>query len=556
MKFYDSPSQSQSSVEFYQRLTIPIDTDDGCDYDTKMQYHILECINALIRSQKARAKSQKVISACHSSRSAVFWKFLSEITREISSTSPEEDLDTSLSMSLNIVQQSKSPSDAFDMIHLQLASACACTTEHEISLIGKENVKKAHAYFSSNSNIVTPYHLAAKVCDPNMEIIRRLNNFFPRMGSFKDEKGWLPLHYAARYSNSVAMIQELLEDYPAGSSVKTLSGETPLQLVCSNSCSEAPSILRMLVAIDAKSVKIPKNDGRLPFHEVVTSNKLKTEQQIEMFSILLSVHPEGVCVSDDRGKSCVFYTCELESQGAETLMEMIIKACPRAPQVLDLKGVLPLHRVRSLEVAKLLVAAYPQGLALNDETFRTPLHQAACRNNVEVVKYLYSCRPESLREYADDWTPLHFSAFFSESKIVLEEVYNLDPSAIMATTAHGNTPLHTIAKSKKMNDINISQFRFLLSKYPEAAKLKNQDGLTPYALYKRRGGSDFICRLLLRAAPHINPEELKCYNYAERRMAMFLFFVGVHYEGKLTLFTRLRKVSKDHELIRRVIEYL
>jgi hypothetical protein len=70
-------------------------------------------------------------------------------------------------------------------------------------------------------------------------------------------------------------------------------------------------------------------------------------------------------------------------------------------------------------------------------------------------------------------------------------------------------------------------FRLLISLYPQAAGIKNHHGQSPYEYARQNGKSSYMLRLLLRADPTINPDELHKLNYAERRQAMFLAFRAV-----------------------------
>ena len=80
-------------------------------------------------------------------------------------------------------------------------------------------------------------------------------------------------------------------------------------------------------------------------------------------------------------------------------------------------------------------------------------------------------------------------------------------------------------------------FRFLLRMYPDAASIPDSLGRTPYSKYVGRKNDH--ARLLLRADPTVNCVELHRLNYLARRMALFLFFVGVRADGELTLFSQL-----------------
>jgi hypothetical protein len=101
-------------------------------------------------------------------------------------------------------------------------------------------------------------------------------------------------------------------------------------------------------------------------------------------------------------------------------------------------------------------------------------------------------------------------------------------------------------------------FRWLLRLYPEAAGIEGGVGSafrkTPYQLAVRDKLPDYCLRLLLRAAPTLDPAELHRLNYEERRMAMFLAFKALSSSMEVPLLVRLRGESKD--LVQRVVSFL
>ena len=98
----------------------------------------------------------------------------------------------------------------------------------------------------------------------------------------------------------------------------------------------------------------------------------------------------------------------------------------------------------------------------------------------------------------------------------------------------------------------------LLRMYPEAAGIEGGVGArykkTPYQLAVDNNLPLYYLRLLLRAAPNLNPAELHRLNCAERRMAMFLAFKAISSQPEPLLLARLRFAKKD--LLRHVISFL
>ena len=78
--------------------------------------------------------------------------------------------------------------------------------------------------------------------------------------------------------------------------------------------------------------------------------------------------------------------------------------------------------------------------------------------------------------------------------------------------------------------------------------------MTPYQLAVDMSLPPYYLRLLLCAAPNLNPAELHRLNYAERRMAMFMAFRAVTTGVTPLLLARLRFENKD--LVKHVVSFL
>jgi hypothetical protein len=78
---------------------------------------------------------------------------------------------------------------------------------------------------------------------------------------------------------------------------------------------------------------------------------------------------------------------------------------------------------------------------------------------------------------------------------------------------------------------------------------------TPYQLAVDHDLPTYFLRLLLRAAPDLDPAELRRLNWAERRTAMFVAFAAVAKQATAPpLLTRLRVTDK--QLVKHVVSFL
>lgn len=93
---------------------------------------------------------------------------------------------------------------------------------------------------------------------------------------------------------------------------------------------------------------------------------------------------------------------------------------------------------------------------------------------------------------------LMYAGAWNDNTTLLEKIYALNPKAISATDAYGFLPLHFACYAGTVDSIS-----FLLSKYPDAARVKNRAGVLPLlasAANSRRGGVE-MARILLDEYP-------------------------------------------------------
>ena len=129
---------------------------------------------------------------------------------------------------------------------------------------------------------------------------------------------------------------------------------------------------------------------------------------------------------------------------------------------------------------------------------------------------------------------------------------------------NGRLPLHMLIcyKNRTLTAEPLSAaadaFRLLLRLYPEAAGIEGGVGVhkkTPYQLAIEEDLPSYYRRLLLRAAPDLDPAELRRLNWAERRTAMFVAFAAVAKQVTAPpLLARLRATDKD--LVKHVVSFL
>eukprot|EP01031_Cornospumella_fuschlensis_P036237 gene36237-43958_t len=276
-------------------------------------------------------------------------------------------------------------------------------------------------------------------------------------------------------------------------------------------------------------------------------------QSTDLLKQMLYYHPDGHKIADGKGRRAIHYAAAY-SQSVETLLILsnnkrsalahmllntlddygntplhlaasghssitvlkeILFACPDAIRVRNNDGMLPLHIAAgkgSLENVQALVSAFPNAINVTDKNHWLPIHHAAYDNrSVDVVKYLCEAFPDPLRkpQSSSGRLPLHFAAVKCLSSKVMKYLLDAYPDAAQTFDCHRRLPLHNlIARCDYVTPARLRCLRLLLDAYPHAASMRDNDGRTPYHLAKRDNHGPLVLRLLLRADPGQNPEEL------------------------------------------------
>jgi len=472
--------------------------EDDCN---GMQARVLLSIAALVTINTRPKDDYEKAKNC------VFWTLISEIATQMSQRSHLDPV-------LNALSMARLTSDNFmantEWWPLHSAAACKHASDDKIRIIGE--VRLTDHTQGIGSVEVLPYHLAATVKDPNLDVIRRLRRFSLSAIRVMSTNGYLALHWAAKFSNSVGMLQELLQDYPGAITAKNSHGETCMHLLCSNELA-VPEMLTMVLTASPTVATMQDNIGNLPLH-VLTGRGSQREQ--------MALH--------------------------------LIEAYPEGPGVINLSGNTPLlhwlrgsNSVRPLGMFEVLLSSTYTDISFRDRRGANCLHLAGVSGDLEVFRRLYEARPQAISERdSRGATILHNCSF-----ALLQLVYDLYPSAVREVDNTGKTAIHYPIPS------SIERVRFLIQKYPEAVSIPDDSGETPYRLHlSRRWGGLAVLRLLLRAAPTLAPEELRRLNYSARRLALFVFYVGVRGDGRFTPFSRLSHSPKGENIVRSVVSFL
>ena len=307
---------------------------------------------------------------------------------------------------------------------------------------------------------------------------------------------------------------------------------------------------------------------------------------LEMMELLLRACPEAAKYRDSRGANVLHHACR-SSQLSSTLcidvMRLILAQHKNAVLEADVDRYLPVQLAATNcgpEVVEFLLDLYPETVRAVTSTGANLLHLVVCSDPrtrvVPKVRCLCSRYPAMTRQMnIHGMLPIHVLTTTKNVKVIpaLYEAGGIEqfqtPIAHPTNTANisnGYLPLHSFIMYQltyfgplpSATSEAVDMLRCLLRLFPEAASIEG--GLraykkTSYRMAVDRSLPSHIRRLLLRAAPALNPTELRRLNYEQRRMAMFLALKAITAKHHAPfLMARLREDNKD--LIRLVVSFL
>ena len=312
-------------------------------------------------------------------------------------------------------------------------------------------------------------------------------------------------------TNRVETVTLLLEVNPLATAHYAVSdGEALAHVACRSSshmsAKECIGILKLLLTANKGAFKQVDggSDGWLPIHWLAAHGPVKA------LRYLLDATPEVSATT-------------LTTRSKENLLHLVLW---------DEKGEVDVTK------ARLLCARYPAMMLQRDSKGRTPLYNMVSCTAIDVVMALCEAggrevasapvlHPTEADYYCGGWLPLHeMLSSFGELRGE-ESTASLDADA----------------------------FRLLLRLYPEAAGVeagRDHNKKTPYQLAVDEELPAYYRRLLLRAAPHLDPVELHRLTWEARQQAMFLGFRALGVTPPLL--ARLRYENKD--LVKHVVSFL
>lgn len=176
---------------------------------------------------------------------------------------------------------------------------------------------------------------------------------YPAAASTPNQKGKIPLHYAAREGRSLAMVQYFLRAAPETVRIATTKGKLAVHFAAGDGHAAIAS--ELLRYYPESAVVATSSKGKLPLHFCARWGYLDIAYE------LLHVHPEAVRAMDWEGSLPLH---DAAREGQYQMSRYLIERFPQALQTANLRGEIPLFsavRSANIKLALLMIQAWPLG---------------------------------------------------------------------------------------------------------------------------------------------------------------------------------------------------
>ena len=576
----------------------------------KMKAHILDCVAALgvvqqeIVSQKLplvlNEGEQPLSAQAQLISNTVFTNVaMSVLLTTLTSEGEEEPKrSTSVLELLSAFPDESKLTDGRGWLPLHWAAISDCLEVADMKVLYASDPLALQRYHQAGTDKddmgFSPAHLLCmqEMTNRNMSLIQHFSicnqRAFTMSASYPNRGdpllyGFTALHASSNYGQPTEeLIKHLLQLDSSQTKKKCgKNGLTPLGYLCK--CSTGSSngrLVTCLLEVDS-STEVVGNGIRGCIEST------DHDYVLEKVKMLLKANPEAAKYHDSIGENllhCAADRRKISFQLCIDIMQQILSIHKEAVREVDSIGRLPVHnaaRDSTEEVMEFLLGLYPESASIVFTLVSfNHLHLAVIdtesTTSVMEAKFRFLCSRYPalmLQRDCSGFTPLHAAIVWKITPAVRILCEAGGQEQVKTTVAdptddnnryNGWLPLHYLIdrQADSLRDSLFSDeagcFRMLLRMYPEAAGIEGGVGVaykkTPYQLGVGRNLPPYYLRLLLRAAPDLNPAELHRLNYAERRMAMFLAFGARARATEPPLLARLRFAKMD--LVKHVISFL
>ena len=498
--------------------------------------HVLEAVGAVSTlAYNNMANKDSPTYNLDAAKFRIFWKTMREIAEhEIVNENNLYKRSSCLGGIVAAFPDKKKKTDGRMWLPLHFAMTVPSIDLADIQTLIEHDPESIKHGYKSGENL-NPCHLAVMAKDPNMALINQLVVFDPefgtrvtRVGNSRLTKLSTPLHLAAQFSSSVAVIDELIRVCPAALEMRDALQNTPLCRCISNVTPEASIIMQTIMHAAPQTATTVGANGNTPLHQLLMKGNLVKACQEDMVNILLRAFPDALSFPNEQGM------LPLQVAAQHCGYELFIAILKSTPINITYTSTIAHYAARGgkMDNISFIRILFPMQFLLGDDENRTPLHWAirSCQSN-PFIGVVVSIAPVAAR------------------------IVDTDGDNLLHVLCHHNPyELDTMSGMDLM--------RLLLCLIPGGALATNQQGMTPYDMLDAGDTRYVVARrlLLLAGASSLHPETMKQMNYEARKEALFAFF-GTRREdhnhiGKEDVCHRIRHGEGAMELMRQIISFL
>ena len=217
----------------------------------------------------------------------------------------------------------------------------------------------------------------------------------------KDEKGHIPLHYAAR-NGHLEVVKYFIVELHCDPMDKNCIGRTPLHYACYHG---NLNIAQYLIIEEHCNPSCENNDGYTPLHYACRHGHLNIAQYL-----IREEHCNPSCENND-GYTPLHYACRY---GHLNIAQYLIREEHCNPSCENNDGYTPLHYAcidGNLNIAQYLIREEHCNPSCENKYGDTPLHRACHYNNAHIVQYLLSTgRVNPLTKNKSGHTALYYAS--------------------------------------------------------------------------------------------------------------------------------------------------
>ena len=353
-------------------------------------------------------------------------------------------------------------------------------------------------------------------------IFSKLISIYPEAAAKVDSEGNSPVHYALKSRSLDDLSTKLVDRFPdvVGQldSFGNMAFHVLLKREVASSNADLAPLLERLLAMCPKVCFETDYDDYLPLHlslrnelfdDTVSERLVKlhpgalrheisivccpihilshrvvqnrTPKNIEMVRRYIKYCPEACAQRDSSHGSTVLHLLVQSPPCDKDLSLEVVEACPKALEVRDAKGRLPIHVLlqrgsptMGVALLKRMLAVYPHGFFTLSQGPRAGLLPVECavKINSNYTKFFLNKMPElfQTRDPGSGDVLLHRVIQSSHNSLLAMKIFESDPSVACVKNNAGLLPIHLlVTTSKKEHRQNFDLVKRLIAAYPEGA---------------------------------------------------------------------------------------